>query len=118
MLKRTILAGLAVTMTCLNAVAETDSDFTAGAWNIIEPHVPAYQPGNIDMPPTGAARFEANPASSHDDILEVDFGQPSRFIGGFEQSSPGVAPGGEQMFGPGPELVAPTPAPVFELRRR
>ena len=118
MLKETAIAGMALALTCLPAAAETESDYVIGDWGHVEPSIPAYQPNSADLPLTGAARFEANRSVELDAMLEAEFRQPSRFEGSFDRLSPPGAVSAEQGFGPGPELVVPTPSPVFEFRKR
>jgi hypothetical protein len=118
MRKATIITGLAVAMASLHTSAEISSTTAFGTWNLDVPAMPAYEYRSADKPLTGAARFSAGASAETVTLNEEDFRAPPRFQHSFEQSPEANAAGMEQGFGPGPELVAPTPTQFLRLGPR
>lgn len=118
MLRTTLIAALAASLVALPATAESESPSVIVDWGHMQPSIPAYHDRSTDMPLTGAARFGASQATEVDVMMKADFNQRPVFENSYKRFSPPGATGAESGFVPGPELVAPTPTPVFELRGR
>ena len=118
MLKVAILAGSIAAITSLHATAETETDYSVGTWGASDPAIGAYQPRSSGLPLTGAARLGADQGAGAGGLMPLDMTGASTYRDSYGAGSGLDYEELHQSFGPGPELVAPTPSPVFELRRR
>jgi hypothetical protein len=118
MCKPAILTGLAAAMASLHAGAETATGAIITSLNLEVANIPAYELRRVDRPLTGAARFEAKTDSETFTVHGASYSAPARFQNRIEWSPTSNIANQVHSYGPGPELVAPTPAPVFELRTR
>lgn len=118
MLKAAIFTGMATALATLHASADTNNETGFDAWNMELPDLPLQEYRHVDMPLTGAARFEAKRAEDAGIAEEVDFMEPPNFRYSYEPADMEDDLRLEQDFSPGPDLVVPTPSTVFEYRLR